>query len=136
MKSKLLMAAGWIPGLVLCASVLFASVTREMLASGLTTNTTSTAYALSTPTNKSTNYKTFYGQVVCSSGACAQTQAIYGDIDSDAANGILLCTLTLSGTTRAQDACPVVTANFSAYYVITTGTSGTGATGAVYAMFN
>jgi hypothetical protein len=99
------------------------------LASGVTTNTTSSAVA------GVEGWKSIYGQVVCSSGTCVQTQAIYGDIDSDAANGVLLCTLTLSGTTRAQDACPVITANFSYLYVVTTATSGTSATGAVYAMY-
>jgi hypothetical protein len=105
------------------------AVRQTVVTSGVTTNTTSTAALV--PVGS----KTFYGQVVCSSGACVQTQAIYGDIDSDAANGILLCTLTLSGTTRAQDACPVVTSAWSYIYVITTATSGTSATGAVYAMY-
>ena len=104
-------------------------VTTKTVTSGVTTNTTSAAVAIGT------GEKTFYGNVVCSSGACAQTQAIYGDVDSDAANGVLLCTLTLSGTTRKDDACPVVTANFAYYYVVTTATSGTAATGAVYVMY-
>jgi len=105
------------------------AVRQTVVASVITTNTTSAAGIV--PVGS----KTFYGQVVCSSGACTQTQAIYGDIDSDAANGILLCTLTLSGTTRTQDACPVITANFSYYYVVTTATTGTSATGAIYAMY-
>lgn len=105
-----------------------ADVVSTQLASSVTTNTTSAAVALPV------GYKTIYGQVV-GTGSVAQTQAIYGDIDNDAANGVLLCTLTLSGTTRAQDACPVITANFSYYYVVTTATSGTSATGAVYAMY-
>ena len=104
------------------------AVRQTTVTSSVTTNTTSTAVAV--PTGS----KSFYGQVV-GTGAVTQTQAIYGDIDNDAANGILLCTLTLSGTTRTQDACPVVTANFSYYYVVTTATTGTSATGAVYAMY-
>jgi len=96
------------------------------LVTGVTTNTTSPAKAIPF------GYKSIYGQVV-GTGAVTQTQAIYGDIDDDAANGILLCTITLSGTTRTQDACPPFTANFIYYYVITTNTTGTGATGAVYA---
>ena len=103
-------------------------VRQTTMASTVTTNTTSSAVAL--PVGS----KSIYGQVV-GTGAVTQTQAIYGDIDSDAANGILLCTLTLSGTTRTQDACPVITANFSYYYVITTNTTGTSATGAIYAMY-
>lgn len=105
-----------------------ASVGSFTLASAVTTNTTSAAVA------GFRGAKTIYGQVV-GTGAVTQTQAIYGDVDNDAANGVLLCTLTLSGTTRAQDACPVITANFSYYYVVTTVTSGTSATGAVYAMY-
>jgi hypothetical protein len=106
-----------------------AQIITDTLASAVTTNTTSTAVIAYT------GPKTIYGQVVCSSGACVQTQAIYGDIDNDAANGILLCTLTLSGTTRAQDACTVITAAFKYFYVITTATSGTSAAGAVYAQY-
>lgn len=106
-----------------------AVTTKLTVASGVTTNTTTASLAV--PSGS----KSFYGQVVCSSGACTQTQALYGDIDDDEANGILLCTLTLSGTTRAQDACPVITAAFSYYYVVTTNTTGTSATGAVYAMY-
>lgn len=92
----------------------------------VTTNTTTAAVAIPM------GYKSVYGEVV-GTGAVTQTQAIYGDVDDDAANGILLCTLTLSGTTRAQDACPPFTANFIYYYVKTTNTTGTGAAGAGYA---
>lgn len=101
---------------------------QKIVASGVTTNTTTAAVAVPI------GAKSFYGQVV-GTGAITQTQAIFGDIDNDAANGILLCTLTLSGTTRTQDACPVVTAQFSYYYVTTTNTTGTGATGSIYAMY-
>jgi len=107
-----------------------ALVQRTTVAAGVTTNTTTAAVLVPT----GVGYKSFYGQVV-GSGAVTQTQAIYGDIDNDSANGILLCTLTLSGTTRAEDACPPFTANFSFYYVTTTNTTGTSATGAVYAMY-
>lgn len=101
---------------------------RQTVMSGVITNTTTTAI------NLPIGPKSFYGQVV-GTGTVTQTQAIYGDIDSDAANGILLCTITLSATTRGQDACPVVTANFSYYYVITTATTGTSATGAIYVIY-
>lgn len=103
------------------------SVNSISIASSVTTNTTSTAVAV--PRGS----KSIYGQVV-GTGSVTQTQAIYGDVDNDAANGVLLCTLTLSGITRAQDACPVITANFRYYYVVTTATSGTSATGSIYAM--
>lgn len=107
----------------------FPGVLQRTVASGITTNTTTTAVAIPK------QWRSIYGQVVCSSGACTQTQQIYGDIDNDAANGVLLCTITLSGTPRAQDACAVITANFSFYYVTTTNTTGTAATGAVFAMY-
>lgn len=120
--------------LVLLAGPLWASAKLQTIASGLNSNTTSTARPAEIAAGDNPAPKSFYGQVV-GTGAVTQTQAIYGDIDSDAANGILLCTLTLSGTTRAQDACPVITATYAYYYVITTNTTGTGATGAVYAMY-
>lgn len=102
-------------------------VTITTVMSGATTNATAAAVGISP------GPKSFYGQV-SGTGAVTQTQAIYGDVDDDEANGVLLCTITLSGTTKAADACPVVTANFAFYYVVTTNTTGTGATGVVYAM--
>lgn len=96
------------------------------IASGVTTNTTTAAVAGVSGT------KTFWGEVVCSSGACTQTQAIYGARENGAANGLLLCTLTLSGTARAQDVCTGVTADYPYLYVITTNTSGTAAEGGTY----
>ena len=78
--------------------------------------------------------KSFYGEVV-GTGSVAQTIAIYGTPYSTAINGVLLGTLTLSATTRDQDALPVITANFPHYYAVITATSGTGATGALYAMY-
>lgn len=112
----------------------WASVKVQTLAGNVTTNTTSTAKSAEIAAGDNPAPKVFYGQVV-GTGAVAQTQAIYGDVDADAANGILLCTLTLSGTTRAQDACPPITASYPYFYVITTGTSGTGATGAIYVAY-
>lgn len=96
------------------------------IASGVTTNTTTSAVA-----GVSGN-KTFWGEVICSAGACAQTQAIYGARENGAANGLLLCTLALSGTARAQDVCTGVTADYPYLYVITTNTSGTAAEGGTY----
>ena len=103
-------------------------VRQKTLASSVTTNTTSTAVAVPI------GAKSFYGQVV-GTGAVTQTQAIYCDIDSDAAHGVLLATLTLSGTTRDQAMSSVVTAACSYLYVTTTNTTGTSATGAVYVMY-
>ncbi len=120
---------------LLWAGLAQASVKTQTIAANLTTNTTSTATVAEVAAGDNPAPKSFFGQVVCSSGACAQTQAIYGDVDNDGANGILLCTLTLSGTPRAQDACPVMLSTFAYYYVVTTGTSGTAARGDVYAMY-
>jgi hypothetical protein len=99
------------------------------LASGVTTNTTTVAKPLPK------DLRSLHGSVICTSGACTQTQAIFGDINNDSANGILLCTITLSGTPRDDDACPPMTAVFNYYYVTTTNTTGTAAAGAVYAMY-
>ncbi len=120
---------------LLWAGLAQASVKVQTLAENITTNTTSAAQRTEISFGDNPAPKAIYGQVVCSAGACTQTQAIYGDIDNDGANGILLCTITLSGTPRAQDACPVVTASYAWFYVVTTNTTGTGATGAVYAMY-
>jgi len=101
-----------------------------VLVSNVTTNTTSVPIPLPK------DLRTIEGQVVCSSGACTQTQAIYGDIDNDPTNGkTLLCTITLSGTPRANDVCPPILAVFNYYFVETINTTGTGAAGAVYAMY-
>lgn len=134
---------GWIYfmllSLLMLASEVFAGVEAQGTNSGETTSRTSLATAVTSNTTSAISVlppgpKSFYGEVA-GAGAVTQTQAIYGATTSTAANGILLCTITLSGTTRTQDACPVVTANFSYYYVVTTSTTGTGASGNVYAMY-
>lgn len=107
-----------------------AQIRAIALASGVTTDTTS-ALAIAVPNG----IKTFYGQVVCSSGACVQTQAIYGATSTVASNGVLICTITLSATTRDQAACSPVTSAFPFYYVVTTATSGTSATGGIHALY-
>jgi hypothetical protein len=106
------------------------AVRSTTMASAVTTNTTSAAVAL--PVGS----KSIYGSVT-GTGAITQTQAIYGGITSGVTSttGILLCTLTLSGTTAVYDACPVMTANFLYYIVVTTVTTGTGASGTVTAMY-
>ena len=106
------------------------AVRSTPMASAVTTDTTSLAVAL--PTGS----KTIYGSVT-GTGAITQTQKIYGGITSGVTSttGILLCTLTLSGTTAVYDACPVMTANFLFYIVVTTATTGTSASGTVTAMY-
>ena len=103
-----------------------ARVTVMPVTTGVTTDTTSAVVEI--PNGR----KTFFGQVECTSGSCIQTQAIYGTNYTTAVKGVLLCTLTLTATTADYDACPVITAAFPRYYVISTSTSGTAATGAVY----
>jgi hypothetical protein len=107
-----------------------APVQTKVLASGVTTNTT-TGLIQNIPNGA----KTLYGEVVCSSGTCTQTQQIFGTLYATAINGVLLCTLTLSATTRAQDACAVTSAAFPNLYITTTNTTGTAATGATYVLY-
>ena len=106
------------------------AVRSTTMASAVTTDTTSAAVAL--PVGS----KTIYGAVT-GTGAITQTQKIYGGITSGVTSttGILLCTLTLSGTTAVYDACPVMTANFLYYIVVTSSTTGTSASGTVTAMY-
>lgn len=106
------------------------AVRSTTMASAVTTNTTSAAVAL--PVGS----KTIYGSVT-GTGSVTQTQQIYGGITSGVTSttGILLCTLTLSGTTAVYDACPVMTANFLFYIVVTSATTGTSASGTVTAMY-
>lgn len=77
---------------------------------------------------------TFFGHIT-GTGAIAQTQAIYGNATNDTTGGVLLCTITLSGTNQAQDAAGSSTAPYPYYYVTTTGTSGTGTSGTVYILY-
>jgi hypothetical protein len=100
------------------------SVATGMVVGGDATMTT----AVEVPTGA----KTFEGSV-SGTGAITQTQTIYGGFVSPitTTNGSIICTLTLSGTTAKYDWCPVVTAAFPYYGVLTSGTTGTSATGAV-----
>ena len=98
------------------------------VAQAVTTDTTSATFRLPS------GVKSFYGEVA-GTGAVTQTQALYGTVYPTAINGVLLGTLTLSGTTRDQAALPPITACFPYYYLITTSTSGTNATGNVWGMY-
>lgn len=98
-----------------------AAVSALSLMSGVTTNTTSATLAgVSGP-------KTFWAEVV-GTGAVSVLVTIYGARTSAAANGVLLATLSLSGTTQAQDAAATSTAPYPYYYAVTSGISGTSAT--------
>lgn len=102
-------------------------LTTVTMGAAATANGTTAAFAVPV------GVKTFYGQV-SGTGSVLQTQTIYGDVDNDAANGVPVCVLVNSGTTRDQSSCRV-DAPFLYYYVVTTATSGTGATGVVYAAY-
>lgn len=60
-------------------------------------------------------------------GAVTATVNVYGDITSTAEAINLLCTITLTATTRDVDACPPFTANYPFYHAVTTNVTGTGA---------
>ena len=88
---------------------------------GVTSNSTSAVFAApSTP-------KTFWAEVV-GTGAVTAEVSFYGARTSTAANGVLLATISLSGTTRTQDAAGASLAPYPYYYIVTSGVTGTGAT--------
>lgn len=118
----------WIALLLAISHVSYAANT-QVVATNVTTDTTTA------PVFTPSGAKSFYANVVCTNGVCTQTVAIYGNPMNSNQNGLLLCTITLSGTPRAQDACPVVTANFTYTYVVTTNTTGTNATGTIYVQY-
>jgi len=113
------------------ASAQNARVTVVPLSTGITTDTTSAVVDI--PNGR----KSVSGYVSCTAGACTQTQAIYGTNGTTAtvAKAQLLCTLTLSGTSTDYDTCPVITAAFARFFVVTTSTTGTNATGVVYVAY-
>lgn len=113
------------------ASAQNARVVVMPLSTGITTDTTSGV--IDVPSGR----KTVSGFVTCTAGACTQTQAIYGTNlpTATVAQAQLLCTITLSGTSTDFDACPVITAAFARFFVVTTSTTGTNATGAVYVSY-
>ena len=118
----------WIAALLTLSNICHAANTQVIATNVVADGTTS-------PVLTPSGAKSFYANVVCSNGACTQTVAIYGNPVNSNQNGLLLCTITLSGTSRAQDACPVVTANFTYTYTVITSTTGTGATGTIYVQY-
>ena len=91
------------------------------LAAGITTNTTTQTV------RGRAGYKTFWAEVV-GTGAVTADIAIYGCRTIENANGVLVATSNLTGTTRDQDAATTSTAVYPYYYVTTTNVTGTGAT--------
>ena len=78
--------------------------------------------------------KTFWGEVV-GTGAVTATIKIYGARTATAANGVLVATITLSGTTTAVDAATPSFAVYPYYYVVVENLTGTGATARAEAFF-
>lgn len=97
------------------------AVQSTILASGVTTNTTSATVA------GMTGNKTFWAEVV-GTGSVTATVTVYGARTSTASNGVLLATITLTDTTQDQDAAATSTASYPYYYVTTANVTGTGAT--------
>ena len=98
------------------------------LANGVTTNSTSDT------TKGLPETKTFWGEVV-GTGAVTATIKIYGARTATAANGVLVATITLSGTTTAVDAATPSFAVYPYYYVVVENLTGTGATARAEAFF-
>lgn len=95
-----------------------------VVGTGITTNTTSATYTL--PAGAKTPVA-----VITGAAAITQTFTFFGSADSTAANGKLLCTITLNGTTKDVDTCDSgiqVTQDWPFYYHTTANTTG-GASG-------
>lgn len=80
MKVFLVLLLTLATGYAAAAQIVDRPIKFVQLTAGVTTDTTSTAVKI-----PAAGYKSFYGNVV-GTGAVTQTQAIYGDFDSDAAN--------------------------------------------------
>lgn len=101
------------------------------LASGVTTNTTSSAVA------GIVGNKTFWMEIA-GTGAVSVVITIYGARVSNPTASelvVLVNQFTLSGTTKKVDAAAVSTAAYPYYVVKTESISGTGATVSVYAFY-
>ena len=94
----------------------------------MTTNTSSD------PVVGARGNKTFWAEI-SGSGAVSVTVTIYGNRTDSNSGGVLLATISLSGTDSAKDAAAVSTAAYPYYYATTASISGTGATVNVYAFF-
>lgn len=109
-------------------------VRQSIVASGITTNTTSAANTIYTG-NKSVE-----GILVCNGGAstnCGITFELRGSAVNapSATAGVSLCTTVIpTGLATRSEACPVFTANYSFYWIVTTGVAGTSPVLTIYAM--
>jgi len=97
-------------------------VSTLTIASGVTTNTTST------PVAGVSGVKNFQLKVT-GTGLVTQTAVLKGSFDSDGSNATDLCTVAVSGTAPVSDVCPPFTAPFPYLFMTTTNTTGTGASG-------
>ena len=100
---------------------------RTVAATGIVVGTQGTSATFTLPSGGKTPHAKVEG-----TGAVTQTWTLFGAYDTTAANGKLLCTITLSGTTKDVDGCDGTTQftqDWPYYYVTSASTSGTGATG-------
>lgn len=97
-----------------------ARVRVTSILSGVTTNTTGAA------TELFTGKKTIVGKVV-GTGSVTATIELFGDDNNDAANGVSICKLVLSGSNEKSKRCSF-DRNYKYYYGTTTNVTGTGAT--------
>lgn len=90
------------------------------IATAVTTNTTTT------PVLSKSGTKTIQG-VLTGTGAISVIAKVYGNNNNNTTDGVLFCTLSLSGTTRVPAMCDPVTANPKYLYATTESISGTSA---------
>ena len=98
------------------------TISTLTIASGVTTNTTTT------PVAGVSGVKNFQWKVT-GSGTVTQTAVLNGSFDADGSSPTELCTITISGTAPVADVCAPFTAPFPYLFVTTTNTTGTGASG-------
>lgn len=101
-----------------------ASVFTVVGITDVTTDTTSAAFTIPAGAKTPVGY-------ISGTGAISGTVTLFGKNDTVASDGILLCTISLTGTTVDTKGCTEgkqFTADYKYYYITTASTSGTGAT--------
>lgn len=97
------------------------AVRSVTLMTGVTTNTTSANVAVFS------GGKTPMASVT-GTGAQTATVTFYGDMENTTTHGEALCSIVLSGTTKAVGACQQFSKDYPYYHAVTTVVTGTGAT--------
>jgi hypothetical protein len=111
------------------------AVRTTIVAAAVTGNATSTA------TTIPVGSKSVEGLLVCNAGGstnCGITYEIRGSAvnNPSSTTGVSLCTAVIpTGSANQSVACPVMTANYSYFWVVTTGVAGTSPVLNVYAMY-